>query len=159
MILELKSQQLQKYKQALQWQSLQFLIQLKFFQHKINMELQYQSCRLESVSTPNQVVKGHFKAIKVHFLPNFDIKIPVIAQESRAPIPKSELIQLPSSLVNDLDKVQLLKFGLKLLDLSLQSDRNGSAGDVHAKTIPKLNAPIVAEILSWFIKIFVIDNT
>ena len=30
------------------------------------------------------------------------------------------------------------------MKLSLQLERNGNAGDVHDKTIPKLNAPIVA---------------
>ena len=59
-------------------------------------------------------------------------------------MPNNELIQLPSSTVNDLGKVQLLKFESYGLKLSLQLERNGNAGDVHDKTIPKLNAPIVA---------------
>ena len=31
------------------------------------------------------------------------------------------------------------------MKLSLQLDKNGKAGDVQDKTIPKLNAPIVAK--------------
>ena len=75
----------------------------------------------------------------------FDIKIPLIAHENKTPIPKSELIQLPSSFVNASGNVQLFKFGLKLWNWSLQSERNGSIGEVHARTIPKLSPPIVAE--------------
>ena len=62
------------------------------------------------------------------------------------PIANNEPIQLPSSSVNGLIKVQLFKFGLKFTESlwPLHFVKNGNAGDVQPMLVPKLNDPIQA---------------
>ena len=80
----------------------------------------------------------------VHFRPIMGIRSPVKKPPSIAPTGNKDPIQLPVSSLKATGSVQFCPSKSGIAPPGLQLVKNGSAGEVQAKPVPRPNAPKLA---------------
>jgi hypothetical protein len=90
------------------------------------------------------MVNGRLSPIMVHFRPIMGIRSPVKKPPSIAPTGNKDPIQLPVSSVKATGSVQFCPSKSGIAPPGLQLVKNGSAGEVQAKPVPRPNAPKLA---------------